>query len=57
MTMQRGDLKVDIEDDGTVMVGRPYEGLVLDVEEAAWLMHTALPAAIVRARSIEKANG
>lgn len=55
--MQRGDLKVDIEDDGTVMVGRPYEGLVLDVEEAAWLMHTALPAAIVRARSIEKANG
>lgn len=54
--MQRGDLKVEVEDDGTITLGRPYEGLVVDVEEASYLMTAALPAAIVRARAIERAT-
>lgn len=56
MTMQRGDLKVEVEADGSIMVGRPYEGLQLDAEEARWLMVASLPAALVQAAAIERAE-
>ena len=45
MELQRGDLKVRVDDEG-IVVGFPHEGVVLSPDELRWLAQVAAPAVL-----------